>query len=423
MRRFLMITYAFPPIGGAGVQRPAKFAKYIGDYGWQPVVATVDHGSAPAQDSSLAADLPADLIIERLPTMEPGYGAVSAVASAGGGSSLSGMFKRLLENLIFPDRHILWLITAVKHGLQAAVRHGVEAVMVTAPPFSSFIMGAHIARKLNLPLILDFRDEWSGYYVHGFEPGKGSIWSGATKSLERRLVTQAAVVTAASPAYCHRFQEIYGGADEKYRWIPNGYDAEDFEDYLPLPVPREKGNLHLLYTGTVFPITSLDPLWRAMRLLPPGIRSHVFVEICGRVTGGEVVKPRIPGLRVEARGYMPHNQVIERMARADALLLTLADLPGSERVIPGKVFEYAAARKPILAICPPGVASVLAEGFGGVRVPPAKPQALAGVITKWLDEPPGLQENTPTQYERRHLTKLLADALDYAVDQRPRAAR
>lgn len=423
MRRFLMITYAFPPIGGAGVQRPAKFAKYIGNYGWQPVVATVDHGSAPSQDSSLADDLPENLIIERLPTLEPGYGAASAMAEAGGGSSLGAIAKRVLNSVVFPDRHVLWLLTAIKHGMRAAVRHGVEAVMVTAPPFSSMLLGAHIARRLSLPLVLDFRDEWSGYYVRGYQPGEKSVWSDVAAAVQRRLVNQAAAVTAASPAYCHRFLELYGGRPDKYKWIPNGYDAEDFLDYQPLPVPRDKGDLHLLYTGTVFGVTSLEPLWRAMRILPPGIRKHVFVEVCGRVAGDEVAKPRIPGLRVAVRGYMPHWKVIERMGQADALLMTLADLPGSERVIPGKIFEYAAARKPILAISPPGVASVLAESFGGVRVPPAKPQALAGVIAKWLEKPPPLQETTPLQFERRRLTRLLAEALDYAADHRPRTAR
>lgn len=415
MRRFLFITYAFPPMGGAGVQRPVKFVKYIGRHGWRPVVVTAANHSGPTRDASLSGDLPPDLLIERIKSLEPAVGQATVGGAGGDGATLRSLAGRLANNLLFPDRHVLWLATALGPTLAVARRQRVRAVYVSGPPFSSFFLAERVARKLNLPLLLDFRDEWSGYYSKGFQPGAHGAWDRLVSAQERRLVNRAAVVTAASPAYCQRFRFLYGGFD-KYVWIPNGYDPDDFAGQRPGPLPRQAGRLHIVYAGTVFGVTSLEPLWRGLRLLPPGMRQHISVEICGRVTGGEVSEPRIPGLRVEVRGYLPHDQAIERMMRADALLLTLADLPGSERVIPGKIFEYAAAGRPLLAICPPGETAALVEAIGGTRVAPNKPQAVADVLAAWLNQPPPPRPAPPPEFDRSRLTMLLARALDKATE-------
>ena len=417
MRRFLLISYVFPPAGGGGVQRPAKFAKYIGRFGWEPVVVTVKNPSVPSRDESLLKDLPPELIVRRLPTLEPSPPAEPA-PGGGGEPGPVGRLKKWVAGKLFPDRHVLWIPLALPGALRAARRHKVEAVMVTAPPFSTFMLGAAVARRLDLPLVLDFRDEWSGYYAQGFSPSAED--SGRAERVlhaERRLVDQAARVIGASDAYCRRFRHLHGWQEEKYVWIPNGYDPDDFPPADQPPSRHRPGErLKLLYTGTVFAVTSLDPLWAGLAGLDPDKRRHWEVEICGRAVPGQVLDPGLEGLTVSRPGYLDHDEVIKRMTRADVLVLTLADLPGSQRVIPGKVFEYLAARRPILALVPRGEAAAIVNGCQAGRVvEPGNTAELTKLLEYWLDDPPPALGPPPEQFSRINLAGRLAEVLEQAV--------
>lgn len=416
MKRFLLISYVWPPAGGGGVQRPVKFAKYIHQFGWQPVVVTAKNPSAPSRDPSLEADLPPGLPVHRLATVEP------AAPAGGGGSGAAGGVKAALKRaalrLLFPDRHVLWLATALPGALRAAKRHAVDAVMVTAPPFSSFYLGARVARKLGLPLVLDFRDEWSGYYAEGFNPGQADHKrQQRVEKAEARLVGQAARVIGASRAYGKRFLRLYGGDPAKYAWIPNGYDHQDFEGLESLAPEASAGRpLRLLYAGTIFEVTSLDMLWRAMAELSEAERGRLEVRICGRAAPGQVLDPGLAGLTVVVSGYLEHREVVRRMASADALLLTLADLPGSQRVIPGKLFEYLAARRPILALVPRGETAGLVDVCKAGRViTPSNHEGLVELLRAWPDDPPPAPGPPPEVFSRRYLAGRLAEVLDQAV--------
>lgn len=417
MRRFLLISYAFPPAGGGGVQRPAKFAKYISRHGWEPVVVCAKNPSAPSQDPSLLADLPPGLEIHRIRTIEP-PASLAASLGSDGAPGFRARIKSLATKVLFPDRHVLWLPTALPGALRVARQSKVEAVMVTAPPFSSMLLGARVARSLGLPLVLDFRDEWSGYYAQGFAPGANDAAGGKrVRRAEQRLVNQAVRVIGASAAYGRRFEKLYQGGPDKYVWIPNGYDQDDFPSLSQPDPPRKPGQrLRLLYTGTIFPVTSLEHLWDGLALLSPDERRGLEVEICGRATTGQVLDPGLEGLKVVAPGYLGHSEVVGRMSRADALLLTLADLPGSERVIPGKLFEYLAARHAILALTPPGeAADIVNQCKAGEVIPPGRPQAVADTLRKWLARPPSRLGPPPKAYSRDHLAARLAEVLDQAA--------
>ena len=116
MKRLLFISYIFPPAGGAGVQRAAKFVKYLGQYGWQTLVLTPDRPSVPVMDPSLLADLPPGLVVRRLPSLEPASGGGSSTSVGPAGLSALARLKVLASGLIFPDRHALWLPTALPVG-------------------------------------------------------------------------------------------------------------------------------------------------------------------------------------------------------------------------------------------------------------------------------------------------------------------
>jgi glycosyltransferase involved in cell wall biosynthesis len=409
------------------VQRGLKLVKYIGDHGWEPVVITPDRPSVPVLDPGLARELPPGLVVERLTSWEPrlGEGVAGSGTSPSPARGAKALLKELAANLLFPDRHLLWLPTALPGLVRAVRRWRPEAVMVSAPPFSSFLLGWAASRLFGLPLLLDFRDEWSGFYARGFHPGgQGRLWGAAVNSLEGMLVRAAVTVTCASPDYASRFRQLYGGLPDKYLWIPNGYDPADFPaaptepPSAPLLPPLPP--LRLVYTGTVMGVTSLRPLWRALALLSEEQRRRIVIEVAGRVVDDEPVDPGLAGLRVEVHGYLDHQAALARMRAAHALVLTLSPGPGAERVIPGKLYEYLAARRPILGLLPRGRASALLEACAaGTLADPGQPAQAAEAIAAWLEQPPAPLPPPPRLFDRRQAAAAFASALDRAVEGRP----
>lgn len=407
MKRLLLISYVFPPAAGGGVQRPLKFAKYLGRFGWQPLVLTARKPSAPSWDPGLVRELGPEVVVHRLLNLEPPAGGNDGNQGAGPGHG----WRRSLAGLFLPDRHVLWLATALPQAL--AVTHGcrAQAVMVSGPPFSSFLLAWALSRLRGLPLVLDFRDEWSGFYARGFEPHRsGEMRRRLIRRLERRLVGDAAAVLTTSLSSGRRLHRLYGGASDKYVWIPNGYDPQDFRGPA---LPAQDDRLSLVYVGTLFGVTSLRHLWAGLALMSAQQRARLRVVVMGRAVAGEISDPGLEGLEVQVTGYQEHRRAVAQMRRAGCLVLTLEDLPGSPRVIPAKLFEYLAARRPILCLTPRGETSAIVEACGaGAVILPGHPAEVARVLQAWLKSPPPPPPVPPEVFSRLRLTQRLARVLD-----------
>jgi hypothetical protein len=183
-KRVLVVTYNFPPVGGAGVQRVTKFVKYLPQFGWEPTVLTAENPSVPVLDDSLLADIPPQTAVIKARTLEPGY-ALKRIVSASNTESwnvtrsvsegaketqdvtpsltlrvtLASVAKRALRGatnlLLQPDPQVLWNPQAIEVGLRVLSQQKHDAIFVTAPPFSSFLIGAELARRTGLPLVHD----------------------------------------------------------------------------------------------------------------------------------------------------------------------------------------------------------------------------------------------------------------------------
>lgn len=420
MKSLLFISYVFPPSGGAGVQRAVKFAKYLPALGWRPVVVTPAQASVPVHDPALLGELPPEVIVRRLVSLEPAVPEGASTSGQAAGLSALGRLKALAGRVLFPDRHVLWLPTALTGALAAARRHQAQAVLVTGPPFSTFLLGWAVSRLARLPLVLDFRDDWSGFFTKGFAAQEGGrLWQGLVRRAEGLCVAAAARVIGNTPEMTARLKRVHGGPADKYVWIPNGFDPADFAFLQDAPAqPANDGRLHLLYTGTVFGSHPLDDLWAGFARLTPAERERFAITIVGRVVPGQNVAPGLAGLTVNLLPYEPHQAVVRRMAAADALLLTLAGLPGLEAMVPAKLFEYLAVGRPVLAIAPPGAATKIVEAAeAGAVVAPGDAEGLAALLRAWLASPPRPLGPPPAAFDRRHLTALLARTLDQAAGQ------
>ena len=180
--RALLVTYVFPPVGGAGVARTLKLAKFLPAHGVEPAVLTCGNPSVPVYDHSLLADVPAGTEILHARTFEPAYSAKQAVWGQAQGSQdrgiearldPSGLFGRVRRRMtgrlgglaraaLVPDPQILWQPHAqlvLARRLYGARRD--QVVFISGPPFSQFLL-APLART-RAAVVLDYRDEWVTY--------------------------------------------------------------------------------------------------------------------------------------------------------------------------------------------------------------------------------------------------------------------
>jgi glycosyltransferase involved in cell wall biosynthesis len=366
-KRVLFVAYQFPPVGGAGVQRTAKFVKHLPPCGWLPSVLTVANPSVPLFDESLAAEVPGGTLIRRARTLEPGYALKSSLSAKGDGGRrgmgrlLRGTLRRLGSALLQPDPQILWLPAAVREGMRLLEEVPHAAIVATGPPFSGLLVGAALSRRTGLPLILDYRDEWglSNAYSENKRPGFLSRF--IQRRMQRWAVRSAKALLATTRTSATALETVCAeaGGSARVGWIYNGYDPEDFPAAAPAPRSAE-GVYRLAYVGTLWNLTSVEPLVEAVRDLArrrPDLAGRLELVFAGRRTGAqEEILGRLNGLpcRVVTHPYLNHRAATELTRSADGLCVLLSAVPGADRVVPAKVFECMAARRPVVAIAPRG---------------------------------------------------------------------
>ena len=435
-KRLLLVTYTFPPVGGAGVQRVAKFVKYLPSTGWDVSVLTVSNPSVPLFDDSLARDIPADTLVRRARSWEPGYALKSSVSANGthpkrrGGfvkRALAGAARRIGTMLLQPDPQILWLPRAIAEGkrLLRQVRH--DAILTSGPPFSAFMLGASLARYSRLPLVLDYRDEWTISNEYWENKRLNRLSRAIQEQMQRKVIRAASglvATTRSSATSLDQFRRKAGG-NARTTWIYNGFDPADFVD--DGVEPRESaGFFRLSYIGTLWNLTSAQPLLEAVQALSResrAITAGLELVFAGRRTSqqDEIVRQfRELPCRVVEHPYLVHARAVGLMRGSEALLLLLSDLRGAGRVVPAKLFEYMATGRPILTIAPPGEAREILEGYPGGCFSPGDVPGIAtwlrNVIPSGRSNQIGVVERVNSgAYTRLNQTRQLAGFLENVI--------
>jgi glycosyltransferase involved in cell wall biosynthesis len=434
--RVLLVSYSFPPVGGAGVQRVVKLAKYLPHHGVWPAILTAKNPSVPLHDASLLRDLPRGIEVERARTLEPGYGLKRIAWRAQAARSRRahthsvgtrglGALTRVAKQALFPDAQVLWQPAALGVLAHRLAARRDDAVLVSGPPFSQFLL-APLARAGRVGVVLDYRDEWSTLRST-YEMTRSRLARVFGDPLEAALLRQAhAIVTATDEFRDHllaRFQFVDPG---RVFAIPNGYDPDDFPDPLPSP-PGDR--LVITYAGTIFSLTSARGLLGAVRLLhqrSPEIARSLRLRFVGRVVDTELdAFDGTETLGVERAGYVPHDDVLHELAASHRTLCLLDDVPGAERIYPAKIFELMRLGRPIMTLAPPGSALTrLVERHGlGPTVHPRDDQAICAALELALrafrkrGSAPATWRKTPgiERYDRRSLAGEFADILKEAA--------
>jgi glycosyltransferase involved in cell wall biosynthesis len=410
--RVLVVAYFFPPLGGAGVQRTLKFAKYLPQHGWDPVVITTDSDAYPVADASLAREIPAGLPVTRAHELSL-FRTLARVA-------VHVPLPHSSLPFAWPDDAVGWFPGAVRVAMAAVRRLAPDVIYTTSSPYTSHLVGLAVARRSGLPWVLDFRDEWS---LNPYAAGLPRPVAWANRYAERAALRQATSVVRAADYF--RF------ADERWNaaavTLPNGVDEEDFADQRPA---SRTGRFRISYVGTLYGKRDAAPVLAAISALVQRgeiASEHLEMRAVGNVWN-ELTVP--PGVHMTTTGYLPHAEAIREMGLADVLLLY--EPPGSLATT-GKVFEYLASGRPVLCVAPAAnrAARLVRELGAGLVAEPEDAsgieRAVATLYRRWLEEGLPLQTEvraaTLERYSRRRLAGRLAQVLDDAADSGGRLPR
>ena len=437
MTKLLVLAYHFPPIGGGGVQRNAKFVRYLPEHGFDALVVTGPGNPrdrwTPA-DVTLLDDVSGLADIRRVPGPEP--------------APEQGLRSKLEWRLMLKTSFIRWWLDGALRLGRDVVRD-VDLIYASLVPYDTAEAAATLARESGKPWVADLQDPWA----------LDEMWlypSRLHRRLDvrrmRKLLGTAAGIVMNTPEASARLLRAFPELHERIVVsIPNGFDASDFAGPL---VSHSDGRFRIVHTGYLHTETGLRlRRMRRLRRLVGGMtervdilpRSHVYLlqalerlaaedpKIVSRIdlVLAGVTSPldrRIADaspVSAKMLGYLPHSETVSLMRSADLLFLPMHDLPAGTRagLVPGKTYEYLASQRPILAAVGEGDArDLLLEAGNATVCAPTDEEAMASAIREHLRNwesgraTRAPRPNVLARYERRHLTQHLADVFDQVLE-------
>ncbi len=387
--RLLVVTYYFPPSGGAGVQRPTKWVRYLPDHGVAPTVLTVRAGAYPHLDRAMLADVPPGVPVVRTAAPDPfgvyarltGRDRSEAVSArthrVGDSEALAERASRWIRaNVFVPDARVGWVPFAMRAARRLHREAPFDAVVTTGPPHSAHLVGRALHRAAGVPWVADFRDPWTAIHYLG-ALGRSGWASRRDRALEASVLAEADALTTVSDPLRADLLALAPGA--RVETIRNGFDPADFS--TPSPAVR-RDRFEVTYVGTLFgvPAALLD----AMVAVP-----EVHLRVVGTAPEALADAAAARGLadRVTVEPTVGHTEAVARMRAAPLLLLTVeAAWSYAAAVVPGKTYEYLAAARPVLGIGPPGEAADILRATGaGAMLDPADAAAVTATLRTHVD--------------------------------------
>ena len=393
MKKVLVITYYWPPSGGSGVQRWLKFAKYLPEYGWEPVIYTPLNPEANSTDEALMKDVRPGTTVLKRRILEPysfykilaggknltGKGQkkqIKANLVAGGGEKKSLVQKLSLfvrGNLFIPDPRILWVGPSVRYLKKYLKQHPVDAIVSTGPPHTMHLIAKRLSKATGTPWLADFRDPWTEIFY--FKHLGLSKWAfNRHRSLEQGVLDSADSVVVVSSKMQKDFEKR---TKTPVEIITNGFDPEDFTATPDCsangPACREavsacsetaaaaanfrSGKFTLVHTGLLVDNGNPNLLWEVLgekAASDPQFRQRLEIRTMGQTDGTIISDISANGLDANFvnMGYVAHGTAVEWQQKASLLLLPLRKEPEAAAILTGKFFEYLAAGPEILAFGP-----------------------------------------------------------------------
>lgn len=427
MRRVLVITYYWPPAGGPGVQRWLKFVTYFKDFGIEPVVFIPDNPHYPLQDKSIISEIPAGIEIIRFPIKEP-YGFAKIFSKKKTNQISSGIITNKQQsfveklmlwgrgNFFIPDARIGWVKPSVVFLQEYLSENKIDAVVTSGPPHSLHLIGMQLKEKTRIKWLADFRDPWTTIHYH-----KSLRLNRASQKkhlqLEREVLNKADQVVVTSLNTKKEFSSITKTAIEV---VTNGYDiTEDITSVLDT-------KFSLVHIGSLLSNRNPEVLWKVLSELcseNKELAKKLTIELVGIVSEDIIKSIENFGLKNNCNtiGYVSHNKAIQLQHNAQVLLLIEMDTPETRSIIPGKLFEYLAAKRPIIAIGPKDsdVEAIISETSSGTYFNYSEEQKLKKLLLShfeaFLQGELKVNSQNILKYSRRELTYKMSELLQRMI--------
>ena len=432
MKKVLIIAYYFPPMGMGGVQRVTKFVKYLPDFGWDPIVLTVKDVIYYAKDEILLDEVKGRTII-RTGSLDPnrirwklsrGYASqkTDPEGRRAKESFLEGLNRSITPWLFIPDSKILWLPWAQRSIKKIIHSHQPDIIFTTSPPHSTHLLGRRLKRKIQLPWVADFRDGWLS---EGHDQAPSPFHRLLNHWYCQRVISSADRIVAVSEPTARFLASQANRSINDFTVLPNGYDRQDFPDENK---ETTSDVFTIGYCGALNEILNPQNFLKAIHKVfqtDSGLKKKIQFVFTGSVANINLNR-MIDKLNLSDifyhNGYQSHIRSIQYLLASDLLLLLLPDT-SSQGLIPGKLFEYLASGKPILASVPDGeTARLVLQHARGVVVPPDDVEGLAREILRCFElwKRNDLKVTMPRWkgieiYNRRYQAGQLAQCFDQLI--------
>ncbi len=377
-KKVLIISYYWPPAGGGGVQRWLKMSKYFSSFGWAPIIFTVDQGEVPVEDKSLINEVPDDIEVLKVPIWEP-YDLYKKFTRKKKGEKIySGFINEkksnnftqnisvfIRGNFFIPDARMFWIRPSIKYLNKYLSTQKVDVIISTGPPHTTHRIAYYIKKKHDIPWVADFRDPWTKIdFYHQLKLTKFS--DGLHKRMEKQVLSTATKIVTVSWSWAKDFEQISQRNDIQV--ITNGYDPQDFNS----PKPELNSQFTICHIGSMNKDRNPAILWSVLKDLTnemPEFLKNLKIVLIGNVDHSIIKSIQDNNLSsyLEKVDFLPHSEVIPILRAARVLLLPINNTPNSAGVLPGKLYEYMAAKRNILCIGPPDkdAARILRETKSG----------------------------------------------------------
>ncbi len=399
--KVLLVTLYFPPAGGGGVQRPLKLAQYLPALGIETHVLAPDDPKWVHRDPDLR--VPTQAWVHRVRYVGP-----QARKPAEELRKADGLERAILQarvtarRLLVPDASVTWNLTAIPAAIRIVRREGIDAVMTTSPPGSIHFVGAAVKQATGARWLADLRDPLIANQQRRADTAATRARQAANEQLARLVARRADAISCVSDAIADEVR----GLDPRgiVRTIANGCDFDDFAGLEYRPAPR----FRITHAGSFFGKRDPRPFLQALH--DSGVDAVARFVGDFRSSDREWAESLELGDRLEVIPYAPRSESLRLQRDSEALLLLVPDAGGRGKgVLSGKVFEYLAAGRPILAVIPPdgAAADLIRETNAGVVVAPDDVEgigsALQGLSERFRDG--GLPTTELSEDDRERLSR------------------
>ncbi len=438
MKKVLIIAFEFPPLGSGGVLRLTKYVKYLREFGWEPVVLTIDENAdyGGAKDYSLLEELPHDLEIHRTTYLDFDVLFKKEVQN----STLLKLYHALDLNFpgIFsitkPDKNIIWFPPALEKAQQLASNGDIELIFTDSPPSSTALIGYKIKELFGIPWVADFRDPWSlddlsyealadNYHPRGRE---------VDRALEKIILESCDRVIVVSEKLRQGYVDQLGLKSERTEVFSDGYDEYDFQN-LPGPRKGDQGIFKIKYMGSFYASYNPTPFLIALKdLITKDGLSDIRLHVIGH--GSQWIDHNLGPLNleqlrpfIELQSHMEAKTCLSEMLNSDLLLVISPS--HIDYNVPQKIYYYMRMGAPIFAVLPEhGEAAriIMENEVGYVTGPENIPQIEEKLYALYLQWKDGLLARNQVsdqikRFEKRTLTRRLAGVFDELVENRRQA--